>query len=45
MSLDGYVAGPHQSLEHPLGIGGERLHEWVVSLAEWRASTGWRAGK
>jgi dihydrofolate reductase len=28
LSLDGYGAGPHQSLEHPLGIGGKRLHEW-----------------
>jgi hypothetical protein len=27
VSLDGFVAGPEQSLEHPLGIGGERLHE------------------
>ncbi|HEY7135254.1 MAG TPA: dihydrofolate reductase family protein [Acidimicrobiia bacterium] len=29
MSLDGYVAGPDQSLEHPLGVGGQRLHEWI----------------
>jgi dihydrofolate reductase len=29
MSLDGYVAGPDQSLEHPLGVGGPRLHEWI----------------
>jgi dihydrofolate reductase len=28
-SLDGYGAGPDQRLEHPLGIGGERLHEWM----------------
>ena len=27
-STDGYVAGPHQSEEHPLGIGGEALHRW-----------------
>lgn len=31
-SLDGFVAGPNQSLQEPLGIGGERLHEWVVAL-------------
>lgn len=31
MSLDGYVAGPDQSLEHPLGVGGEQLHEWVFA--------------
>ena len=29
MSLDGYVAGPDATLELPLGVGGERLHEWV----------------
>ena len=28
ISTDGYVAGPHQSEEHPLGIGGEALHRW-----------------
>jgi dihydrofolate reductase len=36
MSLDGYVAGPNQSLETPLGVGGEGLHDWVVGLAVWR---------
>ena len=30
-SLDGYMAGPDQSLENPLGIGGTRLHEWVFA--------------
>lgn len=30
ISLDGYGAGPNQSLEAPLGEGGERLHEWLV---------------
>jgi dihydrofolate reductase len=36
ISLDGYVAGPNQSEENPLGEGGERLHDWAVSLAAWR---------
>lgn len=40
MSLDGFVAGPHQSVDNPLGIGGERLHEWVIELAMWRAQHG-----
>ena len=40
MSLDGFVAGPHQSVKHPLGIGGERLHEWAVPLAVWREAHG-----
>jgi dihydrofolate reductase len=37
MSLDGFVAGPSQSVDDPLGIGGMRLHDWVFSLASWRA--------
>lgn len=28
ISADGYVAGPHQSLDEPLGIGGRALHQW-----------------
>ena len=32
MSIDGFVAGPDQSLEQPLGVGGEELHDWLVSL-------------
>ena len=36
VSLDGYVAGPDQSEENPLGVGGEELHEWVVALEVWR---------
>lgn len=33
ISLDGYVAGPEQSTENPLGVGGEQLHDWVVALS------------
>jgi dihydrofolate reductase len=40
MSLDGYVAGPRQSVENPLGIGGMRLHEWVFPLAVFREAHG-----
>lgn len=29
LSLDGYAAGPAQSVEEPLGVGGEQLHEWI----------------
>ena len=36
ISLDGFVAGPNQSEENPLGEGGEDLHEWVTRLASWR---------
>lgn len=31
ISVDGYSAGPSQSLENPLGIGGLALHDWVFS--------------
>jgi len=45
MSLDGFVAGRNPSLEEPLGTGGERLHEWVVRLASWRAPHGLEGGE
>ena len=45
MSLDGYVAGPEQSEENPLGKGGERLHDWVVELEAWRKSHGYDGGE
>src|SRR5918993_3194840 len=44
ISLDGYVAGPNQSEENPLGIGGERLHDWAVALAAWREPHGLEDG-
>ena len=45
MSLDGYVAGPEQSVENPLGIGGERLHDWAIKLAAWRRQHGLEGGE
>lgn len=44
-SLDGYVAGPNQSMEEPLGQGGERLHDWVVRLRAWREHAGMDGGE
>jgi len=44
MSLDGFVAGPNQTLEQPLGDGGERLHEWIFGLAKWRERHGLSGG-
>ena len=38
MSADGYVAGPNQSVENPLGEGGMKLHEWVFGLQAFRAT-------
>lgn len=45
MSLDGFVAGPNPSLEHPLGEGGERLHEWVVGLEAFKERHGQEGGE
>ena len=45
MSLDGFVAGPRQSVEDPLGVGGMRLHEWVFPLAVWRQMHGQPGGE
>jgi dihydrofolate reductase len=44
-SLDGYVAGPNQSQEEPLGEGGEHLHDWVVGLKAWREPSGMEGGE
>ncbi|MGP0222642.1 MULTISPECIES: dihydrofolate reductase family protein [unclassified Paenarthrobacter] len=38
VSLDGYVAGPRQSLEEPLGAGGETLHRWQFEEREANAA-------
>ena len=45
MSLDGFTAGPEQSTDNPLGIGGDRLHEWAFSLAAWREMHGLEGGE
>ncbi len=45
MSLDGYVAGPRQSVQDPLGVGGEALHAWVFPLTVWRAMHGLEGGE
>jgi dihydrofolate reductase len=45
MSLDGFVAGPNQSEENPLGEGGEQLHDWVIGLEAWRRVHGLDGGE
>lgn len=45
MSLDGFVAGPDQSLENPLGVGGMQLHEWAFRLEAWRSQHGLPGGE
>ena len=44
MSLDGFVAGPNQSEENPLGEGGEQLHEWVFELEAFNKTHGREGG-
>ena len=44
MSLDGYAAGPDQSLDNPLGVGGRRLHEWVFATRTFRQMLGMEGG-
>ncbi|HJU47685.1 MAG TPA: hypothetical protein VJ689_06125, partial [Gaiellaceae bacterium] len=45
VSLDGYVAGPDQSVDDPLGVGGEHLHDWLVALRAWRERHGLDGGE
>jgi hypothetical protein len=45
MSLDGFAAGPSQSVDNPLGIGGMRLHEWVFTLRAFRQMHGVEGGE
>jgi dihydrofolate reductase len=44
ISLDGFTAGPDQSQENPLGVGGMQLHDWVRELAVWRKAHGMEGG-
>jgi dihydrofolate reductase len=44
ISLDGYGAGPDQALERPLGLGGERLHDWTFATQTFRQKLGFGDG-
>src|SRR5437899_6472868 len=44
MSLDGYVAGPDQSVDNPLGVSGNRLHDWVFKTRTGRQMIGMDGG-
>jgi len=45
MSLDGFVAGPNQSIDNPIGEGGMRLHEWAFATSSWREQQGSEGGE
>ena len=38
ISLDGYGAGPRQTREEPLGVGGESLHDWLVNTPTFKGT-------
>ena len=44
ISLDGYGAGPRQSVENPLGVGGEALHDWLVNTRTFKRMQGREGG-
>ncbi|WP_335342523.1 dihydrofolate reductase family protein [Sedimenticola hydrogenitrophicus] len=44
ISLDGYGAGSDQSVNNPLGVGGETLHKWMVSTRTFRRMQGQEGG-
>ena len=44
VSLDGYGAGPDQSLDNPLGVGGKALHEWAFGTKTFRTMFGQDGG-
>lgn len=44
ISLDGFIAGPNQSLKDPIGEGGMRLHEWIFETAFWKEQQGEKGG-
>jgi dihydrofolate reductase len=45
ISLDGYGAGPDQDVDHPLGVGGNRLHAWVFKTRSGRQMLGQPGGE
>jgi dihydrofolate reductase len=45
VSLDGFVAGPNQTLEDPLGENGEMLHDWVVATKQFSDAHGREGGE
>jgi dihydrofolate reductase len=45
VSLDGFMAGPDQTLENPLGVGGQRVHEWMFVTKAGREMMGQSGGE
>ena len=45
ISLDGFVAGPNQTLDNPIGEGGMRLHQWAFATDTWNRQHGQAEGE
>lgn len=45
VSADGFLAGPNQSVDNPMGEGTDALHEWIFKLKAWRATHGLEGGE
>src|SRR5260370_35251946 len=45
ISMDGFGAGPNQSLDNPIGKGGMRLHDWLFPTSSWRRQQGLGGGE
>ncbi len=44
LSLDGFGAGPNQSLDHPLGVNGHDMMKWFMHTRTWRSMQGMEGG-
>lgn len=45
VSADGYMAGPDQSVDNPMGVGAMGIHEWTIKLRAWREGHGLEGGE
>jgi dihydrofolate reductase len=45
VSTDGFMAGPDQSVDHPMGVGAQDLHKWTFKLRSWREPHGMEGGE
>ena len=45
VSADGYMAGPDQSVDNPMGVGAGSLHDWIFKLRAWRETHGMDDGE
>jgi len=44
ISIDGFSAGPRQDVDHPLGVGGEKIMQWVFATEAFHKMHGMEGG-